>query len=212
MTQYNSGIVLIPDYDVGFTVLVAGGGGVLPTLVETVIRTLVPAVEKVGRDQAAARYAGRYEAAAPLNSSIDLLVQREAPGLKIGRWISNGSDFLAEYARFFGPPATQGGGGRELDVRLYPTGLTDSSSPSSSSKYREESFRAVFQLVRPGNPSSDSSSAEPFFLNACSSWGALDGLVYGNNSLDDFVFRSDERDGSIVGLEARALRVELRKL
>ena len=214
---YGSLMVLIPDYDLGLTILVAGDTSIVNSLARTVLKALIPVVERIGREQAATRYAGLYASTVPLNSSIRLVVQ-DGPGLKIERWISNGSDILREYGAFFQPV---GAGNVDVDVRLYPTGLTDTpptryGAAHHSSPVQDASFRAVFQVLPSSSSNSTNSktnnnSADDFFLQTCISWGGLDAPVYGGNALDDFVFHFD-RLGNVVSLEARALRVILRKL
>lgn len=219
---YGSLMVLIPDYDLGLTVLVAGDTSILNPLAEATIKTLLPAIDKIGRAQAVARYAGLYESATPLNSSIRLTVD-DGPGLKISRWISNGSDILQEYASFFHPSGTETDN-LIVDARLYPTGLTDSSQmPNGSSVVQRAAFRAVFQVLPAarqsqstsghGKGDNSNSSGEVFFLNDCGSWSGLDGLVYGSNALDEFIFHFDQLGGDVVvSLEARGLRADLRKV
>lgn len=218
---YVSLMVLIPDYELGLTVLVAGDTSALNPLAEATIKTLLPAIDRIGQAQAVSRYAGTYKSAAPLNSSIQLTVD-DGPGLRIANWISNGSDILQEYGSFFHPPST-GIDDVVVDARLYPTGLTDSSQmPDGSSVVQKMASRAVFQLLPAAGQSTsngshgndnDSGSREVFFLDdTCNTWAGLDGLVYGSRAFDEFVFHFDPLDGNtVVSLESRVLRVELVK-
>lgn len=229
---YVSEMVLIPDYDVGLTVLVAGDSGAMVPLLDQTLATLIPAVEAIGRDDARKRYAGIYRSAspAPANSSITIVVDSQAPGLKVEQWISNGKDMLAEYAALRGANRT-----RPVDARLYPTALTrgsrgggNSSAPATQSKStisrtrsynatldegrEEEAFRAVYHILPDPARNATSNSPPGVFsmINACSTWDAIDGLVYGTRAFDGFVFRSDGK-GNVISLENRALRAVLSK-
>ncbi|KAI4166593.1 MAG: hypothetical protein LQ346_009093, partial [Caloplaca aetnensis] len=111
---YTSQFLLIPEYGIGITVLVAGDGHALAWLREKILQILIPAVEAVSRAQTAARLAGTYTAAAAaaagkrndssgddeaLNSSITISMHDPPGGLTLTRWISNSTDFLAVYTR-----------------------------------------------------------------------------------------------------------------
>lgn len=94
---YSSQFILIPEYDLGIVLLVAGDGRALPWLREEVLKALVPTVEQITRDQTADRLAGTYISAdAAINSSLSIEVQSDS-GLVVTSWISNGKDFLTNY-------------------------------------------------------------------------------------------------------------------
>jgi len=99
---YLSLIFVLPEYDIGITILVAGGrGDLLFKLREVVTVEVVRAAEEVALKQLK-RYSGDYVATEPaLNSSITLSVDRH--GLSVTRFVSNGTDILTfSIPKFFG--------------------------------------------------------------------------------------------------------------
>ncbi|KAL8804441.1 MAG: hypothetical protein Q9182_002546 [Xanthomendoza sp. 2 TL-2023] len=94
---YSSQLLMIPEYDLGIVVLVAGDRRALPWLREEILKTLVPAVEQVARDQAADRIMGLYVSGdSAINSSVSIELESHHR-LVVTSWISNGTDFLATY-------------------------------------------------------------------------------------------------------------------
>lgn len=94
---YVSHIVLAPEYDLGFTFLVAGDSKALQWLDNEVITTVLKEVEQISRKRVSEKYSGVYTSLT-LNSSVALDVDGPS-GLTVKSWISNGTDFLAEYTR-----------------------------------------------------------------------------------------------------------------
>ncbi|KAL9012451.1 MAG: hypothetical protein Q9173_002788 [Seirophora scorigena] len=98
---YTSQLLLIPEYNLGIVVLVAGEGHALAWLREELLKAVVPAVDSIARQQTAERFSGIYISAdKQINSSISVNVQGSS-GLVLTSWISNGTDFLATYIQMF---------------------------------------------------------------------------------------------------------------
>lgn len=211
-------MVLIPDYDVAFTILVAGDPSILSTLAEQITSNFLPAIEEVSKDQAVARFAGMYQSGSAINSSVSFSVD-DGPGLKISQRISNGTDFLTSFSNLLGPRVLMPG--VEVSVRLYPTGLTSGPAntlypfTSTSTSTQDVSFRAVFDIV-PGpsslsNATGSEGGASRPFTSPCASWVTFDALLYGRNAFDEFIFQVDSR-GNAVSVTQRALRSTLARL
>lgn len=187
---YSSIFVVVPDWDIGFSILSAGDspdGNVL-LLANMIGDTLFPAVEAAAREEATAAYSGSYAAAdKSLNSSITLTTDSSKPGLGVTSWISNGTDMFASLIA--GP-----------SVRLYPTGLES----TLGSGEVEVGFRAVYENPR-------ATTIGGTFGNVCHSWVGVDQLYWGTVGSDEF-FITVGSDGIAKSVTPRALRVELERV
>ena len=165
--NYATEIILVPDLEIGFTVLTAGAAvsNDVDLLSNLLSKVIVPAAEEAARQEARSIYAGTYVGT---YGSIQVLVDN-GPGLKIGNWTFNGTDAAAVLAEVaLGSPDV------DFEIRLWPTTLRSSSKGTVSS-----SWRAVVQkLPIVANP----------FLGDCISWFLIDQLTYGGVGLDEFVF------------------------
>jgi hypothetical protein len=91
---YYSQILLLPEYDLGVTILVAGNITVLNRLKEIVLVGLIQAAEAAMWDHVDKIYTGNLTATnASLNSSLSLEGSPQN-GLTISKFISNGTDVL----------------------------------------------------------------------------------------------------------------------
>lgn len=179
-------IVLVPEYHLGLTILVAGEYEALKWLDNEVITKAIRGIEEIARSQTNEKYAGLYKAA-HLESSLELEVHGGA-GLVVKSWVSNGSDFLDEY--IFLQTGKRGlGQGR---VQLVPANIRRSNGG--------ESWRATFV---PATTKTESP------IDGCL-MNDVDSLMYGERGVQDVVFMSG-RSGMITGIELPALRVALAK-
>ena len=191
---YNSLVVLIPDYEVAFTVLTAGdSSSLVEILSEIIAETFLPAIYQISKQEAAGAFGGIYTSTGAINSSL-CFVSDGGPGLLIDRWISNSTDLLKYYQQVSGGAA---------QVRVYPMGLKSPARNGNSSA--EVAWRAVFQPVAVAN-----STYRPrqIWNDDCSTWFTVDAIVYGHNGVDDFVFQLDQY-GNAVSVTPRALRINL---
>lgn len=79
---------MVPDFDIGITVLVAGKPEIIRKMIDAVGTTIVRAAEEVTTRQLQERYVGTYESTnATLNSSITLVA--DGRGLVVEKFISN---------------------------------------------------------------------------------------------------------------------------
>ncbi|KAJ5238421.1 hypothetical protein N7468_003040 [Penicillium chermesinum] len=185
---YSSVFALDPDHDAGFVILAAGNNthelGALSA--DTISETLLPALEEAAKRQANTRFSGTYSQNNS-NSSITIATD-DGPGLVVTKWSNNGTNMLQSYATLngFTDPS-------QLDIRLYPTGLT---SPG------QLSFRAVIPPLLPDGIGP--------FTSSCITWVTLDSHIYGNIGLDEFVFGIGD-DGTADSISPRALRIILPK-
>ena len=96
---YFSIIILLPEYNVGVTILVGGDSELKEQLIEIVTVPLVRALEELAQTNLAKRYTGRFVAAGDLNSSLTLS-HDPARGLQVTDFVSNGTNL------FFPPPSS----------------------------------------------------------------------------------------------------------
>ncbi|KAI1372149.1 beta-lactamase/transpeptidase-like protein [Hypoxylon crocopeplum] len=193
---YMSLLVLLPDYDVGITALLAGGwpGNSNWDIADAVGAVLLPALEEAARQEADANFTGTYTAA-DLNSSLVLSTDPARPGLGVEKWVSNGTDMIPVAVRF-----TLNYNVTAPAIRIYPTGLESSASGSDGT--RKVAFKAVVENLNVEDHSSD------MFSTNCGSWVSQTTAVYADMPLDQFVFTVGE-DGRAVSVQPLALRATL---
>lgn len=193
---YQSLLVLIPDYDVAFSILTAGSEpDVLKIISEVILQEMIPVLEHAASTEAQRSMVGHYEADNRLNSSLVLGIDR-GPGLLLERWISNGSDLLA-VAQWY---ANATGGGNVESVKLYTTNTID----GFPGRGRRQSYRAIF------NTNATAIDNTRIMDPSGSAWGNVDQLMYGNIAVDDFMFHFDV-DGAAVEVELPALKISLKR-
>ncbi|KAI1804479.1 beta-lactamase/transpeptidase-like protein [Daldinia bambusicola] len=205
---YMSLLVLLPDYDVGVTALLAGGwpGNANWDMADAIGAVLVPALEDVARAQADASYAGTYTAdttgedgrGQQINSSLVLTTDPTRPGLGVERWISNGTDMLPVAVRY-----TLNYNVTAPAIRLYPTGV-ETGELEGQPGVRKVAFKAVVE-----NLDLEDQGADMFSTN-CGTWVSQTTAVYADMPLDQFVF-TVEGDGRAVSVVPLALRTRLRR-
>jgi len=194
--SYTSLLILIPDYEISISILTAGPNGIVVNYVaEMIVQTLIPALEKSAKDEAAKILSGLYTSDTGENSSISLSVD-DGPGLVVESWTSNGFNLLQTAEGYL----QSSSGGHIRSMRLYPTNLKDSSGCQTRAAYR-----AVFDI------STDPGSMPRVFDQNVNAWENIDEVTYGDISIDDFVFEFDSK-GSVKHIEPRALRSRLVKV
>lgn len=216
---YGSEMGLIPDFNIGFTVLVAGPISAAISAIgsDLIAAPLITAVKAAAQNQTEQLYAGVYEDQAT-NSSIALSVvdgPDGGPSLHVDSWISNGADERALFGLLLGVNTSI----LQLDFTLFPTGLVGK-GPNGTNIV---SWRALYSIVVPqdsssppdnsttANPSSDPATTDlssifgPFTL-ACGGWATVDAASYGGISFDEVIFSVDPQSGNVLSMEVRVLR------
>jgi hypothetical protein len=90
---YTSLIALIPDYDIGFTTLIAGSSDISPKMMDAIGATIVRAAEEIAIQQLQERYAGTY-ASTHHDGNSTITFVADARGLVMESFISNGTNIL----------------------------------------------------------------------------------------------------------------------
>ncbi len=196
--NYGGCLVLIPDYNAGFSVLVASNDStrsdVANLVLDYVTEAILPALEAQAAAEAARNFVGTYVSTDPtLNSSVTVSLN-ESIGLSISTWISNGTDVLAS-------PLFDG-----AKPRLLP------SIPNQS----DGSGKVAFQASK--NPKSNSFSVAsnfgigPFTAQYATNfdWLTVDLTRYGGIGVKLFVFDVDE-GGNATAVSPVVTRARLEK-
>lgn len=182
---YHTLIALIPDYQVGFTVLTAAdseaqGSDVRNALPEKLAKTVIEAVDAVAKEQARENFEGTYCSRAD-NSSVTFTITEGGSALHLTGWVNNGTDL---YGTAFGAG--------EVDFRILPNGL-----------YGDVSRMGFTGLYSPPKQSGG-------WFGACANWASVDQIEYGNVPLGQFVFEVDVA-GKAVGVVSEGMRVRMER-
>lgn len=199
---YHTVLAIVPDYDVGFAVAVAGTGEHL-WLDNLLADALLPALEGAAREQADAAYAGTYTAEEGVNSSIVLNTDPQLPGLGISSWVSNGTDMLASFAALIATLSPSANGTAPLPpsaLRLYPTNVERETGDGM-----EVAWRMSLDQQAGTAPTG------PF--STCSSWVTVDLFALGKFAIDEFLFTLKREAGreKATSLKLRAFGVVLER-
>lgn len=195
---YGGYIVLIPDYDAGFSILAASTNGTLRSTAtslvgDLVIEHMIPAWEAQAAREAERNFAGHYTSdVESLNSSLTIsLNDSSAPhGLTISSWISNGTDMLDYFYAGIQP-------------RLNP------SIPNQGN--RQVAFRASISL-QASTYTAAGDGMGPFTGQYATNldWLLVDASHYGGIGTDMFVFDLDG-EGSAITASPAVTRAKLER-
>jgi hypothetical protein len=177
---YNGYLAIIPEYQLGYTVNVAGVGDdpALRALLDHLVRYSVPHFDTVGREQARETYAGRYGSG---DSQIELVVD-DGPGLKVENWTTGGKNVSDAWVEFFGSDALNA---IDADVRIYPIG--------AENRWRV-AFRAISNMESTG-----------IFEDACYTWFSFGAWLNAGLVVDEMVISLGE-DGAAMEVNVPGLR------
>lgn len=182
---YNAFIALVPEYDIGISVNVAGaeGYGVARALLSATLESLIPRLDAIARQQATAKYAGTYTSGSGNTTSSLVLTVDDGPGLKVEEWTMMGGSVLSILAQI--KESADG-----VDVRAYPIG-------------KGGRWLLFIDRVSP------ETEALGIFAGMCDSWFTLDQLRFVGLPTDEIDFVIE--DGEVVKAVVPGLRQELTK-
>ena len=187
---YFSLIIIVPEYDLGITILVAGEPELLSKIQEVVTVAIVRAAEELAIRQLKERYTGTYTSKdSSLNSSISIVA--DARGLVIERLVSNSTDVLK--SRSFQATAP-----KHSYAQLVPTLL-----------YRDFENQAgeEWRILLTAERSKDESRIWDDF---CST--NIDSPAYAHVSLNEVLFWDSNQAGAFETIELAAFRVNLTRV
>ncbi|EXJ65355.1 hypothetical protein A1O7_01696 [Cladophialophora yegresii CBS 114405] len=186
---YSGYLVLIPDYDAGFSIIMASSlpqrTALVSLLADIVTEAVLPGLTSQAEAEASENFVGTYTSQDDnLNSTLTLaILPTGKPGLVMTQFISNGTDVLQSGAIDTGP------------VRLLHS-ITD-----------RPNGRIAFRATHTATPSGGLFSRG---LNANYDWLAGDSPTYGGIGLGLFVFDVDS-NGNATAVSPEAWRVKLVK-
>ncbi|CAM1505986.1 Fc.00g116230.m01.CDS01 [Cosmosporella sp. VM-42] len=125
---YSSFIVILPDYDAGFSILTAGTSpsrtNLAALLGDLITEAILPALEGQAAVEVGVNFAGTYTSKVEgLNSSLCLTQNKTTGDLTITSWVSNSTDMMGLVAEFISPrgarlmPSVPNTGNGELAFR-----------------------------------------------------------------------------------------------
>ena len=216
---YGGALVLIPDYNAGFSLLDTSSDGALRGVVGNLIldyltENILPALEAQAAAEAAANYVGEYVSTdAKLNSSVSVVYlnvgepSTTGPGLAISSWISNGTDVLASLYQGVKP--------RLLPsiITIPPLAAADKYNNNNNNNNKTGNVRKVaFQASTHLQTNSYTVGSGPFTALYATNfdWLVVDQVHYGGLGLQLFVFDLDE-GGFATTLSSAATRVKLQR-
>lgn len=181
---YSSVVVMVPEYGIGVSILVAGNGKALGGIREVVVREVVRFAEEAAMVELRGRYEGVYEDERS-NSSITF-AQSELYGLTVTRWVSNGVDTLRGFGEVY-----EGG---VWVMHVLPTLLFE-----IENKQEGERWRLLPQKVG-SSEQEDGSIWDNFCI---SDW---DTMAYAGKPVNEIVFWGGEHGGSAESVSLSGFR------
>ncbi|KAK4154098.1 beta-lactamase-like protein 2 [Chaetomidium leptoderma] len=184
LISYYSILLLIPDYDLVATLLVAGPGGpgeisgsALNLMASRLVATFLPALEKAGKAEVEAAYGGTYTDK-KTNSSITLSLNDDGPGFSISKYVIRGVDIPTTDPGSTLPPAKVPFLDPPMRYRLYPA----STKSDTQTSWRAVGTRGTAEQVE----MSDAQIVWP--MASCITWAMMDRVTFMGGARDHFVF------------------------
>ncbi|KAJ5628288.1 hypothetical protein N7490_010516 [Penicillium lividum] len=205
---YGSIIVLIPDYDAGFSILAASTGAersaVTNAILDSIADTVLPALEAQAAFEATRNYVGTYESTDSVNSTITVAFNESSvitskSGLSITRWISNGTDVLAS-DRFQG--------GRPRLLLSIPKQTVDGEEGQVAFQVTPQP--QLWSYFAPGAKRLQTTGPFSGQYNTNYDWLVADAAHYAGLGMNLFVFGVNEH-GNATSLRPAAQRVTLQR-
>lgn len=194
LPSYLSHIIMLPEYDIGITLLTAGSmsSGLLTELMEMVTVQVTRAVEQYAIAELEQLYAGRFVSPDPtLNSSITLVADHR--GLILQSFISNGSDVLSNLLRPISGEAPN------TVMQLVPTLQYRDEKAQRGAKWR---FIPIFER----KAVEDRGIWDDFCVTD------VDMFLYGGRVFNEAVMWQAENGGSFNDIELPAYRINLTRI
>lgn len=187
---YSSYLGVVPDFNVGYAILAADSyfNADLNAYAD-LVSDILPALEITAQAEAKMTYCGSY--GDRVSSLVNITsLSPKIPGLSVEALVHDGVDMRVAYAN------SMSIGPSDLDFRLYPTNLRE----TSTSGFRV-AFRAIFQ---------DRGAFEDSGTPTCETWRNADAKYNGTVPLDLFIFDHDS-NGEVVKMQIPALQAVLEK-
>ncbi|KIX05029.1 uncharacterized protein Z518_05901 [Rhinocladiella mackenziei CBS 650.93] len=188
LPAYRTIIILVPEYELGITILTAGDETFLEQIREIVTVPVIQAADKIAKRQVQDAYTGTF-GAENINSSITLSYT-EKQGLEISRWISNGTDVLGAI------PIQFQMGTANFHLQVVPTLLFRDPANLNGELWRT--------AVTPERPEPKHAAV---WDDLCLS--DLDTMMYAGKPLNEIAFWDRDHRGKYGKVELTAFRVSM---
>jgi CubicO group peptidase (beta-lactamase class C family) len=189
---YASIIILLPEYDIGITILIAGTSALMSPIREAITVPLVRSLDALAAKSAQSTYTGTYTAInGTLNTTLTLTASA-SHGLEITNFISNGTNVLTKLMPYLLEANIADG---TWHTQLIPTLLykNQTSSPPNG-----ELWRAL--------PVKHKTEKDGVWADFCHT--DEDPAMYAGVPMMEFVFWRDE-EGKVVEVELTGFRIKL---
>lgn len=205
--RYTSFITLLKDFNLGFTIMMAGTPSLSNFRIADLIgESIIPAYDAVSREEADKLFSGTYvslERYGRRNSLVGrsfmtINTDPTKPGLGVHQWVSNGTDMVEMAVKLQSGTDYKP---KSAETRLYYTQLESKVKGGG----KRQSWKAVFE---------DTGGVDigpQFWYTNCGSWVSVTGVTYASMPLDEFIFNFDS-SGKVSSVENLALRSKLYKV
>lgn len=206
---YTAQMAIIDQYGIGLTILTAGPPEAYRILYDTMLSTLLPALEEETRLQAQ-KYVGNFSSSdAMVNLSTSM---GDGPGIRLDQLTRNGSDILAAISQFYTQALPQFGT-LSPDFRIFPAAFSQRAVENIDGREKDvvrQDWRINLDFLP--NTAESSGSELPgqgAVREACIAWQTADWFYYGGEAVDRVVFVEEGGTGRLLGVEVPFLRTGL---
>lgn len=198
--MYRSQLAVIDEYGIGIIVLTAGQMEAVTPLINAVISTIVPAVDKVSRAQAARKYARRFKSSGG-NSTVEVTFNLDNDSLVLVSVQRNGEEVLSSITGLWNMIMAPFAAPIGPTVRLFPQEIYENKTLQGNPVTRQ-AWRFWPELLSSAPSELPGQGVD---ASNCFSWTLGDWVHYGSEPVDRVMFYEDGH-GEVVGLEVPFLR------
>ncbi|KAK5995364.1 Beta-lactamase-like protein [Cladobotryum mycophilum] len=196
---YRSQLEVIDEYGLGLVIMTAGPMQALTLITDALLATIVPAVDKVSRDQAK-QHSRKFSGKGENGTGFESTLVQDKDSLVLKSIHSGTSDLLKGLVKIWNLTIGEYVGTINPTVRLFPSDLNNKATIDEKNVTRE-----VWHLW----PQADSSPASELpgagtQDSDCITWTIGDWAHYGGEPMDRVLFYKE--DGKVVGFELPFLR------
>jgi hypothetical protein len=217
---YRTQLYAADAYGVGFVLLTAGPMDTINVLLDSVLATLVPAVDQAARDEAESKYARDFVGSSPggddggnstsnnnnttTTSSSASFALDDTSLVLTGLWRGE-SDILSAVVDLLNLSIGRYIAAVSQPLRLFPNDLDEQVTLDDGTPVTREVWRLWPTLTFGTGGSEMPGVGITGMDNACFTWSVGDWVYYGGEPMDRVLFYRDA-DGDVVGFEAPFLR------
>ncbi|KAF4451531.1 Beta-lactamase-like protein 2 [Fusarium austroafricanum] len=202
ISSYHSFMTMLPEFGLTISFLSAGPE-VSPYLSYltslNIVEGLIPVMDMAARDEAKARFAGKY--IDKKTGSEVILSLDQGPGLVLSNWTARKFDVLPNINRFQPGNYNSTADSGLKSLRMYPTGI-------------ENKARAAWRAVIPSITDEQAEMLQNLTKVqgvTCITWHTQDRPSYNEFAIDHFEFKYGE-DGSAVSIKSKMFDVEMTRV